>query len=195
LLPSTQADSGQRGGRGFAALAHARRLARAAVLASLLGTGGTAEAAQNPAEEAQAKASFLFNCVMFVDWPAAAIRGDEIVLGIAGADAVARELEQMQGRRVNGRLLRVRAVQPGDDVGGLHLLFLGGTDGITALLAQVGNAPVLTVGEHAEFTVRGGIVRVFSEQDRLRFEVNVTNAERAGLRVSARMLALAGIVR
>jgi len=38
-------------------------------------------------------------------------------------------------------------------------------------------------------------VRVYTDQDRRRFEINMTRVELAGLRVSATMLSLARIVR
>ncbi len=43
--------------------------------------------------------------------------------------------------------------------------------------------------------MRGGVIRLYTEQDWLRFEINMTTAERPGLKVSANMLGLAKIVR
>ena len=43
--------------------------------------------------------------------------------------------------------------------------------------------------------MRGGVIRPYTEQDWLRFEINMTRAEPAGLKVSANMLGLAKIVR
>lgn len=54
---------------------------------------------------------------------------------------------------------------------------------------------MLTVGEDGVFTQCGGIINFVKEDNRVRFEVNVSAAERAGLKISSRLLALARIVR
>lgn len=53
---------------------------------------------------------------------------------------------------------------------------------------------VLTVGEADQFAVRGGVITFVKEANRLRFEINVDAAGRAGLRISSRLLQLARVV-
>ena len=64
------------------------------------------------------------------------------------------------------------------------------------VICIVGNDPFspLTVGETEGFAVRGGIINLTAEGNKLHFEVNLLAAERAGLKISAKMLALAKIV-
>ena len=179
------------------ALLTARRVAVVALIASFVATGGARiVAGQSPLTDAQAKAGFLYNCAMFIDWPDGAVHGGEIIVGVAGDDAVVALIADMQGRKVNGRVLRVKAVRPNDDPHDLQILFLGDdVRAFAAILARVGDAPILTIGEQDDFTSKGGVVRLYTEQERLRFEINMTRAEKAGLRVSAKMLGLAKIVR
>jgi YfiR/HmsC-like len=54
--------------------------------------------------------------------------------------------------------------------------------------------PVLTVGETAHFVQDGGIVGFRLEEKKVRFEINVGAAEKARLKVSAKLLALAKTV-
>jgi hypothetical protein len=169
----------------------------------LLTAAGTAPAALAAAAsgqaltEAQAKAGFLYNCAMFVAWPTTAFKKEELVIGVIGDDAVSGVVKDMQGQKVNGRTLRVSAVRSLDELDDYHILFVAGDDDKTAksVLAKIGAAPVLTVGEQDDFTADGGVVRLYTDQGRLRFEINMTRAEGAGLRVSAKMLGLAKIVR
>ena len=173
-------------------------VACAAVLAMALpAAAGLARSADQAVTEAQAKAGFLYNCAMFVSWPPATVRANELVIGIVGDDAVSSVVEDMQGEKVDGRTLRVAPVRPTDDLGSYHILYIAGEDGgvARAVLAKVGTAPVLTVGESDDFTSDGGVVRLYTDQGRLRFEINMTGVERAGLKVSAKMLGLARIVR
>lgn len=146
--------------------------------------------------DAEAKAGFLYNCALFVEWPRAA-NADRVVIGVFGDESVAEVAKDMQGQSVNGRTLVVVPVRTLDPLPNVHILFVAGGDPgeARAVLRKVGSAPVLTVGEHDSFTTDGGVVRLFTDQGRLRFEINMTHAERAGLRVSAKMLGLAKIVR
>jgi len=65
----------------------------------------------------------------------------------------------------------------------------------TQLLAALRGAPVLTVGDGARFAELGGVAQLVLEQDRMRFAVNVAAAERAGVRLSSKLLSLASIVK
>jgi hypothetical protein len=55
-------------------------------------------------------------------------------------------------------------------------------------------ASVLTVGDHDDFATTGGVIHFTRENYRVRFEINVRAAERAGLRISSKLLQLARIV-
>ncbi len=168
-------------------------IAAALAIAATLPSAGAAQALT----EAQAKAGFLYNCAMFVTWPDGASTDGELVIGVVGDDAVSTIVKDMQGRKVNGRTLRVAPVRSGDTLDDYHILFVAGDDARSnkEVLSRVGSASVLTVGESDQFTSHGGVVRLFTEQGRLRFEINMTRAEDARLRVSAKMLGLARIVR
>ena len=77
------------------------------------------------------------------------------------------------------------------------LLFIGSSDRqrVNRLLAGVRDRPVLTIAELPGFTDFGGIINLYRADDRLRFEVNLGAAKRAGLAISSRLLRLARIVK
>ena len=54
---------------------------------------------------------------------------------------------------------------------------------------------MLTVSDAARFAQTGGMVELFIEDGRMRFAVNVDALQRARVRLSSRVLALAKIVR
>jgi hypothetical protein len=45
------------------------------------------------------------------------------------------------------------------------------------------------------FVELGGIINFFVQNNRVRFEINVNSAERAGLKLSSQLLSLAKVVR
>jgi hypothetical protein len=156
---------------------------------------GVAQASPRLSGE-QARAGFLYNCALFVDWPRASFTGDVLTIGVFGDDAMSDVVEEMDGRTVNGRTIAVVSMRSLGELDRTHILYVtGGPAEVRAVLERVGSAPTLTVSEQDGFTSDGGVVRLFTDQGRLRFEINMTQAERAGLRVSAKMLGLAKIVR
>jgi hypothetical protein len=50
---------------------------------------------------------------------------------------------------------------------------------------------VLTVSDMPQFTQHGGMIQFVTEAKRVRFEVNLTSAERTGLTLSSQLLKVA----
>jgi hypothetical protein len=145
-----------------------------------------------PLTEAQAKATLLYNLPYFVEWPEDRATSP-IVVGVAGAGDVVEALRQLVGR--GQRPLGVRPIADDDD-GPCQVLFVPAEReaGSAALLSRAVGRSVLTVGDAPGFTRRGGVIRIYFEHSRLRFDINQRNAERARLRISSKLLALAVVV-
>jgi len=144
--------------------------------------------------ERQVKAAYLYKFAGFVEWPDGVfIRPDSpIVIGVAGADALAEQLENaVAGRNASGRPLQVRRVRRGDSPAGLHMLFVGAAmdkAGAQELLAGCRGMPVLTVTDAEEGAGLGAMIGLVMADERLRFEVALKHVAAVRLRISARML-------
>jgi hypothetical protein len=153
-----------------------------------------AAAAQGVSEPA-VKAAFIYKFLGYIEYPAQAFAGDApYVIGVVGANDVAAELERVtEGRSVNGRRVTVRRVPEGEgSVRGVHVLFVGGQVGnARELLRAVQRQPVLTITETARGLELGSVVNLVTLEDRVGFEVSQEAADRAGLNISSRMLAVA----
>jgi hypothetical protein len=140
--------------------------------------------------DTKVKAAFLFNFTKFVTWPAGS---GQLVIGIAGDDAFADVVtETIRGRSVNGRELQTRRLTDGADPAGCQVVFVATARPHDALeWLQRLRGPVLTVGETVQFLRDGGMVRLYVENNTVRFQINQKNAEAAGLKISSQLLALA----
>lgn len=141
--------------------------------------------------DGQVKAAFLFNLAKFVEWPAPA--GSALVIGIAGDNAFAEVVAQtVAGRSVNGRDIQTRRLASGDDPSGCGIVFIGAMRPRDEddWLQRV-RGPVLIVGESTRFLRSGGMVRLYVENQKVRFQVDQKNAEAAGLKLSSQLLTLA----
>jgi hypothetical protein len=162
-------------------------------------TARPATAIQDQAEY-DIKAAFLINFARFVEWPTQAFAAPTapLVLGIYGLDPFDRSaFNEIGSKPVNGRRLEVRRIRTLSGIDGCHFLFInsGGEGDLEAILEAVRNKPVLTVGDSAKFNATGGMIRFLIEDRKVRFEVNLPQVERVGLKVSAKLLSLAKVIR
>jgi hypothetical protein len=154
--------------------------------------------AQSPSDEYRLKAAFVYRFPQFVRWPPAAVESARTLdLCVLEPNPFGSDLEHLvNGESVDGRPLRVRAVDGPGALAGCHVVFASARSTNTgAVLAALEAQPVLTIGETDHFSSAGGIITLKVVQRRVRFEVNTTRAQKAGLRVSAQLLGLAAAVR
>lgn len=142
-------------------------------------------------DDAQAKAALLINVARFVQWPAP--DAGPLRLCVSGDDRLANVLDGTVGSRtLDGRALTLQRLRPGDDGTGCHLLYLAASrQGGDAETLRRTRGPVLTVGETVQFLRDGGMVRVYVEDQRIRFQINAKAAESVGIRIHAQLLSLA----
>jgi hypothetical protein len=152
---------------------------------------------QGPTEY-EVKAAFLLKFTDYVEWPAAANDAKDFTIGVLGDDPFGSVLDQsVQGKSTGSRPLRVVRANDIKDLKGCQIVFIvvSEPERLSAVLADLNHDPVLTVGESDAFTRAGGMIRFFTEKNRVRFEVNLEAAEQAALRISSKLLKVARIYR
>jgi hypothetical protein len=152
--------------------------------------GGSSTTKAQTAGEAQVKAAFLVNFTKFIQWPERT--PGPIVIGVAadaGFEAIVRQT--VKRSTVDGRGFVTRRLTSGDDPAGCDIVFISAMHpgGAAELLHRI-SGPILTVGETVQFLRDGGAVRLFVEDSKVRFQIDQSHAERAGLKVSARLMML-----
>jgi len=142
------------------------------------------------------KAAFLYNFTKFIQWPPKALPDTtrSIVIGILGDDPIGSALERtVLGKTVEGRGLTVRRFSSGEKPEHCHILFISASEKnrLSRILNGLADAGVLTVGDTERFAVSGGMINLVVVENRIQLEINTEAAERAGLRLSSRLLKLA----
>lgn len=161
-------------------------------------------AADDPGELAyKVKAGYLFNFAKFVEWPARGTnrpgtnRSEKIRIGIvADSEAYAVMSAVLDGKQVQGKTVETRNLKPGDDLQTCDIVFVARSRVryLEDMLKKIGDAPVLTVGESEHFAEQGGCINFVQQGEHIRFEVNLEAAERAQLKISSKIAAMATIV-
>jgi hypothetical protein len=146
------------------------------------------------------KAAFLFRFAQFVDWPADTFKqaNAPFTYCTIGEDPFRGALERtLSGKAIGQRPLRVEHLNGAGKIDQCQVLFVGGVQDkkqVAETLAKTGTMPILTVGEADQFAENGGAIGFCTENNKIRFEVNLDTAGKAGLKISAKLLALAKTV-
>ncbi len=151
------------------------------------------------ATEYQVKAAFLFNFAKFVEWPADAFASADAPLQICvlGQDPFGHDFEQtIEDKTVNGHRLEIIHPSGVPQARACQIIFVAASEGphLREILRDLRGASVLTVGDAAGFARMGGIINFVLDDSRVRFEINLKAAERAHLKLSARLLTVAKLI-
>jgi YfiR/HmsC-like len=151
-------------------------------------------AAADESLEYQVKAAFLLNFTKFVEWPPAAFEATDspIAICILGEDPFGAALDQMvAGEVVSGRKLAVRRLKGAPAPKSCQALFIGKADKEALKIPAGQGAGVLTIGEGEAFVREGGMIAFVLDNRRVRFSINQSAAENAGLKLSSKLLSVA----
>lgn len=152
-----------------------------------------ADAATDPSDDA-VKAAYLYRFAGYVQWPSEEEAGRPFVVAVVDAPGVARELRHLvSGRRINDRVIEVVETRRVLGADGMAILFIGA--GHAALLrrplAQIEARSVLVVSDQQGGLDAGSTINFLLLDHRVRFEVSLTEADRAQLKISAQLLGVA----
>ena len=180
-----------------AALRAAGLAARVAMAAAL---APAARASDATALEYKVKAGYLFNFAKFVEWPAAAFPAAQspFVIGVLDDGEAAPVIQSLlQGKLIEGRPVKVVAVNAGRIGPGCHILLVTRAAGKTAeeVRDALGATATLVVGETEHFAERGGAIGFTVEEESIRLSLNLERAAEAGLKVSAKLASVARVVK
>lgn len=179
------------------------RVWRRAVAGLLLLAFAASPAAVGAQQAEAVRAAFVLNFLKFAEWPpAGGGAATDLVIAAVGDDAqVAALTAGLEGKEIQGRHVVVRAFRDADqwrrEGRGCQALFLSpsAAAGWPQLRADLAGQPVLTISEAPGFCEQGGMLNLYEQDHRIRFEANPGAAELAGLKLRSTLLTLATIVK
>jgi len=150
--------------------------------------------------EYQVKAAFLLNFTKFVEWPVSAFAdaGSPVRICVTGEDPFGPTLDRtLEGESVNGRRVEAARLSPDGNLRNCHVLFISRSEreSIPQIISDLRGSNVLTVSEAPGFADRGGVIEFVIEEGKVRFYINASAAEAAGLKLSSRLLRVASAVK
>lgn len=155
--------------------------------------------AQGLAEnEYQVKAAFIIQFTKFIDWPDDAFKGDSepFVIGIVGNDPFGSTMDNVAARqKAEGRSIVVKRFKADQDFTRCQVLYVGSNPKAVFKKLRDANSKCLTIGDSSDFVSSGGAIGFLLDQNRIRFDINLSAAKNAKLTVSSKLLSLARSVK
>jgi hypothetical protein len=149
----------------------------------------------NPSEY-EVKAAYLYKLGKFVEWPdkVTPAAEDSFAICVLGKDPFGTTFDTtIAGESINGKKVVIKRLVKLHDAVGCRILFISSSEEsrLKEILADLSKTSVLTVSDMPQFARRGGMVEFVVDSKRVRFGVNLTSAERAGLTLSSQLLKVA----
>lgn len=156
--------------------------------------------AQAQVGEAELKAAFILGFAKFVTWPAEALNanpGELLFCLLGNKDALYDALKEKEGKAAQQLTVRVRQVARGDNLKACQVLVFANSEAehFEPVLRRLAGQPVLTIDGSGRFLEVGGIIGLYTEVDKLRFDINLAAARQNGLAMSSNLLKLARTVK
>lgn len=167
-------------------------------------------------KEYQVKAAFIYNFIKFTDWPQEKMRdtNDLINIGVIGNKDFIKAFDPIKEQRIKNRRIvikyfdgfgKIKDSKKKDNslqnsqieaIKKCHVLFfcISNSEEIEnseQILKTLEGSSVLTVGEMAGFIEAGGVINLFIEGAKVRFEVNMKASDKNKLTISSSLLRLA----
>jgi len=163
--------------------------------------------------EYQVKAAFLYNFIKFADWPEEKMADDNepIIVGIIGSDPFGDAFKPIKDKPIRGKKVIIKLFKGLEElkkksekdtsekhpqikaIRKCHLLFICNSEKerFKETINLVQDYSVLTVADTQGFLESEGIVNFVMEEKKVRFEINVTAAKQAKLKIRSQLLRLA----
>lgn len=155
-------------------------------------------------EEYRVKAAFVYNFTKLIQWPKTAFDNERgnFKIAVFGNERLKKGFQTIDGKISTERIISIQSLDPEANdykktLAESQIVFISRhirMDQVLRILSNIGDKPILTIGEVKNFSRVGGIIQFFTRDDHLHFEVNIKNAEAHQLKFSSRLLKLAVII-
>lgn len=148
----------------------------------------------------QVKAAYLSNFGRFVEWPekSTTAQRDSFTICVLGEDPFGRGLDAtLAGEAMGNQRVVARRISSPQMAVDCQILFISSSEAnrLNKIIEALDKNAVLTVSDIPQFSQRQGMIQFVLKENRIRFEVNLTATQRAGLTLSSELLKVATVVR
>ncbi|MCK5685535.1 YfiR family protein, partial [bacterium] len=106
----------------------------------------------------------------------------------------------LQGKEANGKKVCIELFTPDEYIKNLDkfkILYISGIpdNKLNKLITSINDKAILTISDNPDFLSSGGIIQFVNIDKNIRFQINLTKAEKSKLLISSRLLRIASFVK
>lgn len=149
--------------------------------------------------EYKVKAAFLERFTRFIEWPESSAIADTskpFILGIIGKNPFGLTLEEFYSyQKIRSKKVEIQYFSNPDGIEKCHLLFISHSNKtqLSRILSRIRNKPILSVSDTKNFAEEGVLINFYIVENKIRFEINESEARKSGLSISYLLLKMAKI--
>jgi len=143
---------------------------------------------------ARMKAAFLYNFTKYIEWPEAYREGNFVIAVYGSSPSLLTELRNMTSTKSLGsQKFEIKSVSSLEAVGKSHILFIPQETSYTIneVTGKLKGKSTLLVTEKSGMAKLGAAINFVVIENKQKFELNKSNAEKYNLKVSSNLLSLA----
>ena len=152
-------------------------------------------------KEYELKAAYIYNFIKFTDWPKDTFKEekDPLIIGVFNEDQQKSLSKILKEKKKDNRPIQIVHLKNDDDksekkLQSCQVLFFPDTlkkSDELVIFKHIKNHPILTIGERNQFLETGGMINFILEKKKIRFEINLIEADKAKLQIRAKLVRLA----
>ncbi len=146
--------------------------------------------------EYEVKAAFIYNFIKFIEWPDNYYPDGDMPICVLGGCPFGKSLENISGKIIKNKIVASKNIKSPQEAKGCYIVFISGSERghLAEILETFAGSNILTISDTKGFAEQGVVINLFIENNKVRFEVNIDAAGRAGLEISSKLLSLARVV-
>jgi len=151
-------------------------------------------------QEYSVKAVFIERFTQFIDWPKEVLSETAppfFIIGVIGENPFGNELEDLyRSKLIKNKNVKILYINNSSEIDLCHVLFISSSkkNDLLSILNQTSLKPILTIGDTPGFDEKGVLINFFVENSKIRFAINNTAFQNAGLTVSYHLLKYAKVI-
>jgi hypothetical protein len=134
----------------------------------------------------QAQSLYIYNFSRLIQWPAGSQSGD-FVIGVIGDEELYKSLvTYISNKKVGSQPISIKKFDSPENITRCHIVFVGNVkvSSFDDLIGRLRGSNSLIITEKKGMINMGSAIDFFMDQDKLKFVMNSTNAEKYDLTVS-----------
>ena len=144
------------------------------------------------------KAAWIDHFSKFVEWPNINDTTDTFIIKVIGTDELEGYLNRIYDKRtIKNRPVTIEFIKDISEIEFCHILYISESErkSLAKIISLIENRPILTVGSTEGYGYDGVIINFYNEQNKVRFEFNISASKKNDLEVSFRLLEMARIIK